>query len=404
MVRTSYLGLFTYAAAALASELHPHAVRAAAATCTPTAGGSSNIDDTPAIVSAINACPSGTIVIPKGKTYYIGSQLQFTGCAGCTLQIDGTLQVTTNFTYWNGKGAIIMIKSIADATILSSTGGGVVDGAGQASWDYIVNNDTSYARPYLFQISGSTGVKMTNLTIRNAPSFHVVTNGNSKSIYYGNITLHSVSTSANVAHNTDGFDVGPASYVTLENLHVTNDDDCVVLKPGASYIAARDITCIGSHGLSVGSLGSGSGKNDTVTNSIFERAVMNGATKAAGIKIYPGGPSHGTGTVVNVTWKDVVCQSCDYAIQIQQCYGDTTSYCTEYPSTGHISGVLFQNFTGTTSGNYKNTIANVDCPGNGTCGVQISGLTAKSPSGGSTVLCANTPSNLGVTCTSGASG
>jgi galacturan 1,4-alpha-galacturonidase len=54
--------------------------------------------------------------------------------------------------------------------------------------------------------------------------------------------------------NTDGFDVGASTYVTIQHTSVTNDDDCVAFKPGSTYTYVKDITCTGSHGLSVGSL------------------------------------------------------------------------------------------------------------------------------------------------------
>lgn len=101
-----------------------------ASSCTPTAGGSSTVDDVPAIEAAIKACPSGTIVIPSGTTYHINSQLSFTGCVGCRFVLDGELSVSTDFSYWNGKGAVIYLKSIQGATI---TGSGTINGNGQAS-------------------------------------------------------------------------------------------------------------------------------------------------------------------------------------------------------------------------------------------------------------------------------
>lgn len=101
-----------------------------ASTCTPQAGGSSTVDDVPAIESAINACPSGTIVIPSGQTYYINSQLSFAGCSGCTFQLFGELSVSTDFNYWDGKGEIIHLNGITGATI---TGSGTINGNGQAS-------------------------------------------------------------------------------------------------------------------------------------------------------------------------------------------------------------------------------------------------------------------------------
>jgi hypothetical protein len=46
----------------------------------------------------------------------------------------------------------------------------------------------------------------------------------------------------------------------------------------------------------------------------------------------------------------------------------------------------------------------VDCSSEGTCGIMIEDFTVKVPDGKSEVLCANTPSDVGVTCTAGASG
>ncbi|KAK2471315.1 hypothetical protein H9L39_17546 [Fusarium oxysporum f. sp. albedinis] len=371
-----------------------------ASTCTPQAGGSSSVDDVPAIQAAIKACPSGTIVIPSDQTYHINSQLSFAGCSGCTFELNGELLASTDFGYWNGKGEIIYLQNIKGATI---TGSGTINGNGQASWDYIITN-TSYKRPYLIRVDGSTNIKMSGITIKNAPSFHVVTGGNSKDVVYSGLTLYSVSSSSNVAHNTDGFDIGPASYVTVENTKITNDDDCVVLKPGASYVTTTGVTCVGSHGLSIGSLSGGAGSNDIVTNSIFKDCTMIGSTKAAGIKYYPGGSTHGTGSVSNVTWQDITCDTCDYAIQISTCYMSTPAACSANPSTGKISGVVFSRFSGTTSGHYKDVVANMDCSVGGTCGIKIEDFTVMAPSGESEVLCAHTPNNLGVACTSGASG
>lgn len=64
--------------------------------------------------------------------------------------------------------------------------------------------------------------------------------------------------------NTDGFDVGASQFVTLRNIKVSNQDDCVAFKPGANFTTVTDITCTGSHGISVGSLGGGAGSRDTV--------------------------------------------------------------------------------------------------------------------------------------------
>lgn len=121
-------------------------------TCTPVAGHSSSVDDAPAIQSAITSCPSGTIVIPRSTTYYINTAFSFAGCSGCTLQIEGTLQATSNTSYWGGRRAIFLMDGITGATVNSATGTGIIDGNGQAAWDFFAAN-SSYQRPTLFYIN-----------------------------------------------------------------------------------------------------------------------------------------------------------------------------------------------------------------------------------------------------------
>ncbi|KAI8629139.1 glycoside hydrolase family 28 protein [Xylariaceae sp. FL1651] len=383
--------------------LPPSRVVERATTCTPKAGGSSSIDDVPAIQSAIVACPSGTIVIPASTTYYVNSVFSFKGCTGCTLQIDGTLKVASDTDYWEGRDAIFDMSSITGAKVYSSTGSGVIDGNGQDAYDRFAE-DSSYKRPTLFWINGSKNVIIQNLLFKNAPNVFHSARGSSSNIQYIDITLSAVSKSANLAKNTDGWDIGPASYVTISGATVTNDDDCVAFKPGANYVTVTDITCTGSHGLSVGSLGSKAGATDTVQNIYVNKATMIGSTKAAGIKLYPAGSSHGTAVVKNVTWENVVVDNSDYAFQIQSCYGEDAGYCADTPSTAQLSGIVVKGFSGTTSSHYSPTTMNLDCPAGGTCGVTMSSITVKPPSGSVKILCANTPSTLGVTCTSGASG
>ncbi|CZR66596.1 probable polygalacturonase 1 precursor [Phialocephala subalpina] len=370
------------------------------AICTPSSAANAGTDDVPAIESAIASCGNGgTIVIPAGKTYAIRSTLSFAGCTNCDFQIEGTLKASDDLTYWEGKKAIFLVSDITTAKIRSVTGTGLVDGNGQAAWDYFATN-TSYARPTLMYITGSSGISVSNLKFQNAPNVFHSAAGDSKNIAYSDITLTATSSSSNAAKNTDGWDIGPASYVTITNVAVTNDDDCVAFKPGADYVSVSGITCTGSHGLSVGSLGkSGS---DVVSNVYVYNATMVSSTKAVGIKLYPGG--YGTATVSNVTWDTVTVTGCDYAAQIQSCYGEDATYCASNPGSGSITDVYFKNFKGTTSTKYEPVIANLDCPADGTCDVYLSGWSVKPPSGTAEYLCASIDSTPGVTCTSGASG
>lgn len=374
-----------------------------AATCTPKAGGSESTDDVPALQSAIASCPSGTILIPASTTYHVNSVFDVKGCSGCTIQLEGTLRMASSTDIWNGQDAQILVDDITGLNIISSSGSGVIDGNGQASWDLFAQ-DSSYDRPTMLYITGaSSNVAVRNVKMINAPNVFVSATSGTSSVQLAGLALSAVSTSDNLPKNTDGFDVS-GSHVTLSDISIVNDDDCIAFKPGASYVTATNITCTGGHGISVGSLGSKSGSTDTVSDVYVDGVTMIDTTKAAGIKLYPGGSSHGTAVVRNVTFANFVVDGADYAFQVQSCYNEDASYCAASPSTAQLTDIIVSGFSGTTSSKYEPTVANIDCPAGGTCGIAMSGMTVKAPSGTGRYLCANTPSDLGVTCTDGASG
>ncbi|KAK8159587.1 endo-xylogalacturonan hydrolase A [Phyllosticta citrichinensis] len=377
------------------------ALKERASACTPSAGGSESIDDVPAITSAIAECSSGTIVLPAETTYYANSVLDFDGCAGCDFQIEGTLKFTGSTDFWNGETAMMNIKNIDGIKIRSTTGSGVIDGNGQESWDLFAQ-DESYARPTLVYITGGSDIQVSNLAQKNPPNVFNSVKGGSTNVVFSDLNMTAKSTSDSEPKNTDGFDIGESTYVTLTNIDVVNDDDCVAFKPSANYVTVDTITCTGSHGISVGSLGKGS--DDSVKNIYVTNAKMIDSSKAAGIKTYPSGNDHGVSTVSNVTFTDFTVDNSDYAFQIQSCYGEDDSYCESNPGDAKLSDIVIKSFSGTTSDKYDPTTANINCGSGGTCGVTISDWTVKASSGSGEILCANTPSDLGVECKTGASG
>jgi galacturan 1,4-alpha-galacturonidase len=268
-------------------------------------------------------------------------------------------------------------------------------------WDLFAS-DSSYARPTLLYITGGSDIEVSNLRQKNPPNVFNSVKGGSATVVFSDLTMDATSKSTNAAKNTDGFDIGESTDVTIKSVTVSNDDDCVAFKPGADGVTVTDITCTGSHGLSVGSLGKSS--DDTVKNVYVSGATMINSTKAVGIKTYPSGGSHGLSTVTNVTYTDVTVDGCGYAIQIQSCYGEDTEYCEDNPGDAVLTDIVFKGFSGTTSGDYDDVTSNLDCGADGTCGITITDYTVVAPDGNDEVLCANTPSDLGVTCTSGASG
>jgi polygalacturonase len=75
------------------------------------------------------------------------------------------------------------------------------------------------------------------------------------------------------AHNSDGYDIGTSSGVTLSGITVYNQDDCVAITSG-SNINVTGAYCSGGHGLSIGSIG-GKSDNDVSKVTFSNSQVVN---------------------------------------------------------------------------------------------------------------------------------
>lgn len=373
------------------------------ATCTPATLNNDQLDDTPAILAAITSCGNGgTIIIPAGATYSLRSMLLFTGCKGCDFQLEGTLKASDDTTYWSTASGMIYLNEITGVTIRSLSGAGVLDGNGQTSYDQWAA-DPDFARPTAIYINGGSNINIEGFTLKNVPNAFFGQKGGVTNVNYASLTMTAASKSTNLPKNTDGFDIGESTYTTIKSVYVSNQDDCVAFKSGCNYVTVDGITCAGTnHGLSIGSLGKTNA--DYVKNVYVTDATMINCGKAAGIKLYPGGPTHGTSTVSNVTWDGVTVSGCAYGAQIQSCYDSTATECTEYPSAASLTGIYFKNFKGTTNTEYEPVVSNLDCPPDGTCDIYFTSYDVSPPSGTAVNECAYIDSSPGITCSSGASG
>lgn len=220
---------------------------------------------------------------------------------------------------------------------------------------------------------------------------------------YSSLTMTAASKSTNLPKNTDGFDIGQSIYTLIQDVYISNQDDCIAFKSGANYVTVNTATCAGTnHGTVVGSLGETNA--DYVTNVYVKNLDMINCGKAAGIKLYPAGPGAGTATVTNVTWDGVTVDGCEYGVQVQSCYDHTAAYCAEYPSAAKLTDIYFIGFSGTTNTQVEPVVSDIDCPAAGTCGLYFEEYSVKSPEGTAVNQCANTDSSIGITCMTGASG
>lgn len=127
---------------------------------------------------------------------------------------------------------------------------------------------------HCFSITGGSGLTLSGINLDNSA-------GNA---------ANDASDGLPAAHNSDGFDISSTTGLTLENSVVNNQDDCVAVTSG-SDITVTGMTCIGGHGLSIGSIG---GKSDNDVDGVtFANSTISDSENGCRIKTNSGT----TGTV-----------------------------------------------------------------------------------------------------------
>ncbi|GAB1528444.1 hypothetical protein RhiTH_011638 [Rhizoctonia solani] len=255
----------------------------------------------------------------------------------------------------NLKGNVVFeadttFKTTGPLFTLSGTGltfngnGFTIDGQGAKYWDgQGISPSAKQAKPHpMIKLSCSGTVE--NFKVLNSPA-QVFSMGNDAALTVSKITIdNSAGNSANslsggkpAAHNTDGFDVS-TSDVTIQDSIITNQDDCLAINKGSNIIFQNN-KCTGGHGISIGSVASGS----TVSNIHITGNTITNNVQALRIKTDADATS---GSVSGVIYSGNTATGCtEYGVIIDQSYPDTLGT----PKGGvKISGITF---TGT------NTIA-----------------------------------------------
>ncbi|KAK8070635.1 exopolygalacturonase [Apiospora hydei] len=370
-------------------------------TCFIDSHGDGVSDDSSSILEAFNECnDGGRAVFRQNQTYVI--------------DIQGKILFTNDTTYWQANSFKFGFQNVTSFFKLGGNdvwiyGGGTVDGNGQVWYDAHAK-DIYTLRPVLFGIDGLHDSVISDLVLRYSPQYyHFV--ANSTNVVFNNIDIAGRSTSKHAAKNTDGWDTYRSDGVTIQNSVINNGDDCVAFKPNSTKILVQNLFCNGSHGISVGSLGQYAGTFDIVEDVWVGNISMHNASDGARIKVWPNTPSAisgdlqgggGDGRVRNITYSDMTIDNVDYAIEIDQCYGQKNlTLCLQYPSPLTILDIVFEGFRGRTSKKYQPLIGALACSSKKACSnIRAEGINVMSPNGTRDAYCLNmNGTSLDMTCT-----
>jgi polygalacturonase len=310
---------------------------------------------TTAIQKAVDACSAdggGKVVVPAGR--YLTGPIFLKSQVQVELESGAVLAGSTNFNdyppidgRWEGIERKIYASLFTGRGLynVSITGRGVMEGQGAVWWG--ANRRTMdlrkklrlkgrepenppeaplrWPRPRMINLYNCTNVLIRDITILNSPSWNV------HPVYCENVTLDNVTILApdHGAPNTDAVDPDSCRNVRISNCHFDVGDDCIVIKSGYNEDGRRvGIPCEnilvsnctfghGHGGVAVGSEMSGSVRNVTVVNCVFD-----GTQRGLRVKTALGRG----GVVENFRASNLVMRNIsDAAFSITADYGDSQS-------------------------------------------------------------------------------
>jgi polygalacturonase len=298
-----------------------------------------------------------------------------------------TFQGTTSFAASRGGRSKPLITITGSGVRIIGAPGNKIHGNGQEYWDGVGGNGGK-AKPKFFRLKLSNS-RISGLHIVNTP-VHVFSISGCKGLTLDGIRIDNAagdrSGGKKGGHNTDAFDVGDSSDITISNAWVHNQDDCLAVNSG-SNIRFINGTCIGGHGLSIGSVGGRS--NNVVKGVHILNSRISNSENGVRIKTKAG---HGKGSVSDVTYSGITLSGITKrGIVIQQDYENSGPTGRPGPDV-HISGLKLSNIRGSVSSGAKRIF--VLCASGGCSNWSWSGI---SITGGS-VSCKGIPAGASSFC------
>jgi polygalacturonase len=251
--------------------------------------------DTHAIQAAIDSCAQkgGGIVKLSAGTFVSGPIVLKNNI---TLEIDkgATLLGSSDHADYHPKTefrqpAVEPLVIAGNASNVSITGGGVIDGAGESWWKIARSTKDAGVmgvrpRPRLVVFDHCKHVRVEGVTLQNSAFWQLVP------YYSDDIVIRNVRVLAPPdSPNTDAVDPFSSSNITIDRLYADVGDDDIAIKSGAinspggdqpsKNIHITDSTFLHGHGLSVGSEIAGG-----MQNLVAERIHFNGTANGIRVK------------------------------------------------------------------------------------------------------------------------
>ncbi|XP_073296103.1 polygalacturonase At1g48100-like [Primulina huaijiensis] len=169
--------------------------------------------------------------------------------------------------------------------------------------------------------------------------------------------------------NTDGIHLSRCQHVDIHNSTLACGDDCISIQTGCSDIKVYQVNCGPGHGYSIGGLGRDETEALVSDITIYDSNVQDSMTGVR-IKTWEGG----SGSVRNVTFSNIAMSDVKTPISIDQHYCGGHKVCKDDTSAVAITGITYQNITGT----YTRTSVSLLCSEHEPCkNLTVAGVNLK---------------------------
>ncbi|KNC75464.1 hypothetical protein SARC_12010 [Sphaeroforma arctica JP610] len=320
-----------------------------------------NTDAINLAIGAVNAMGGGTVVFP-GPGVYLTSTIFMMSDIRVLIENGTTVMSTTEPSLWptirhrfgvlmcgGQMGRYYQRKFVGGPlffchlcnNITMAGKGGVVDGQGGHWWDR--KQGKGLYRGYLAMFINSTNIHITDLTFQNSAAWNIVPK------YCTNVTIDRVSIYNHYVkgHNTDGVNPYSSKNVNITNTVIVTGDDCIAVKSGprpscgipSENILVNNVTCVGSHGLTIGSE-----MNAGVQNVVFSNVTIDGRNTPSSQGIRLKSVRGRGGFVRNILYENIRIHNVKIGIQVTLNYRDVDPSVMPVP---HFSNITVRNVYGT---------------------------------------------------------
>ncbi|KAL0917975.1 hypothetical protein M5K25_013087 [Dendrobium thyrsiflorum] len=299
-----------------------------------------------------------TMVVPSGP-FLVGRALFQGPCNNnkLGLVIKGTILGKTDY---STASEWITFKYVKGLSIY----GGTFNARGQSLWACKAAGHSCPNGSTALTISQAKNVLLSKVKVQNSQNFQIAI------IFSQEIKVEGATiTAPGNSPNTDGIHIHMSSFITITGSAMATGDDCISLGEGVSNAWIENIKCGPGHGISIGSLGDGTGTT-MVQNVTVSSVVFTGTQNGFRVKTWATPSSNGF--VRDITFQHGTMKNVGNPIMIDQNYCPVPGNCPNQSSGIKISQVTFSDVHGTSS---TQVAVKLDCSQSNPCqGIQLTNI------------------------------